>query len=458
MTCAHVVADALGQSALMHRTEAPTDPVEVMFGVEGARRASPILGRVVPDGWRRSPPSGEAAAGPIDIAVLRLDLNTRPAGADYARFVDRVQPGNMVIAHGPHMPSDLAPDARSHWVDGEVREQARLNEIEFLTAAAIDTNIIVGGFSGGPLTITATGEIAGMVRAVLEGHYRRAYALPVDMLAEVWPTLRQQMGRKGGAIAPIFDLIDRKKQVQTLTTETQSCLQARQGGGAAPAMVFTVVGPPDEDHTHLRRRAQVEIARHRLRGDRGAITVADIVLRLPEGIDQDDRLSQMSEDLEKKTKAAGMQAPDLRAAFEKGAEGWVVHVMIDPDLSDDDAALLTAFLAQWDRIADGAACELYLVLSFVHAPTAAAGPAAARWHADLLAGRSAVCLPPLSPVIKGDIIAWQEEIAKQEHLGDEGLAEALAFRVEEAFNAAPHLPMRQLRQAILRAGIDPENP
>ena len=81
LTCAHVVAQALGLPETV--PDAPTDELRLDFPL--VRPGQPIGARVV--GWRPVPPAGaEVADGGTDIAVLELEAD-RPRGSRPVRLV-----------------------------------------------------------------------------------------------------------------------------------------------------------------------------------------------------------------------------------------------------------------------------------------------------------------------------------------------------------------------------------
>jgi len=195
MTCAHVVAEMLsfGQSqrdATQYSETAPTGELRLHFNGAREFERKIVRGHVVAENWRRCLRPDEAATEAYDIAVVRLDTDLLPDGADPPAFQPEPLPGMRVMAHGPRHDSDLRALAEGNWAEGHVRGAGRLDQITFLSRDDIPNDKVIGGFSGGPLIKMGDGfEIVGMVRSTVEKETlrRSAFALPIRMLSKVCP-------------------------------------------------------------------------------------------------------------------------------------------------------------------------------------------------------------------------------------------------------------------------------
>jgi hypothetical protein len=292
-----------------------------------------------------------------------------------------------------------------------------------------------------------------MVRSVKEHDERRAFALPTQRLAEVWPHLKQGMRRRrSGGIHPIFDLIDREDQILRLGSELGKFLKG--DAGSVPHMVFALAGAEEEDHQHLRRRLRSELGEYDLRGPARTIDVADLELALPKGGSTAERLDLLMEQLRQACRAEEADAEKIAFALKSNASGWLIQLMIEPQINDDEGDLLDAFLTRWRDIVAVATCETYLCLSFTYCPKTEADTPAALWHGKLLGGATPpVDVAALDNVRFGDISRWMNQVLIRGHLDDEGIAEDLAFSLEDLFAGADRLPMRRLRSAIRRAAL-----
>ncbi|WP_300039512.1 serine protease [uncultured Roseobacter sp.] len=459
MTCAHVVAEALGDAAIGTRAEAPEGTLSLIFRDQ---TQEVYQARVVPGSWRPAPEKATDPGGAIDIAVLEvLELEARPDGTRWPSFSDKPKSGQPMIAFGPRRRGHTALSKKAHWPRGMLTEPNRSDEIEFLMKGDINDNIIFGGFSGGPLTASGTYEVLGMVRSVQSGESRRAYAIPVSLLAEVWKPMLARRARPQSSLHPVFDLIARESQADIVSRATRLRIEARteQGTGHAP-MTFLVCGPFDEDHAHMNRRAFLEIAEHRERGPDGAADISYRPLKFPDGHSAEERLLLLREGLLKGSNAAGTSTEELRTALELASpDGWLFHLTLRQDVSDEDASVLRGFLDIWDEIAATAACELYLHLSFTYDSAQNTDCGAATLHTTLISEPDTdfVNLPPLQPVGPEEIAFWSQKIHADGLIEDDAVASELMFRVEDLLEGRPSLPMRQLRRKITREKIDPAN-
>jgi hypothetical protein len=453
MTCAHVIADALGDRSLMHRVAAPEGKVGIVFAGPEIAGQTPVYGQVAE--WRRSPADGEIASGPIDIAVVRFEGVVRPDGVAYAEFGESAEVGSRVLVYGPRSTTDVRMAAAATFVRCEVVNSTQESNIEILADRGMPNNVILQGCSGGPLTVNRTNVIVGMVRSAYDAMNLQAYAVEFGDMAAVWPPLAKFSRPKRRANAlPIFDLIDRHEQILILSKETRTRLEARHKDGKEPAMIFAVAGPLEEHHGHLRRRARHEISRHQKRGQNREIELSDVDVELPGWGTTANRIEMMAEALLRVNNAESTSGDHLRTAFGYSA-GWIVQVTVKADATAEDAELLTAFLALWQEISAGAKCEMYLALSFEYQPATAPACSAALLKRSLVDDprRLIVELPDLRAVSLDDISRWQDDITRDGFVDDDKAA-ILASQIEEKFKGQDALPMRRLLNAIQLSRID----
>ncbi len=454
MTCAHVIADALGDSDLGFSDEAPTAEVSLIFR---DRTSTVHTAKVISKTWRAAPKDVQDPGGAVDMVVLKIDdLDQRPDGTRFPRFSDKPYRKQEVIAYGPRTRGQTKLAHKTFWPPGNLSEMSRADELEFVMQGNMTDNIIFGGFSGGPLTDGKTYEVLGMVRTVQRGENRRAYAIPVKLLADVWGSILSRRASEQRSIHPVFDLIGREEQAGILSLETRKRIEAANEDGTSHApMTFLVSGPFDEDHVHMNRRAFIEIADHKERG----VTSANLsygTLKFPAGQNHDERLALLKEGILQQTNAAGTATEELQTALERSSpDGWLFHLSLSKGASDEDGTLLKAFLTFWDEIAKGTACELYLHLSFVYDPSINEKCGTAKLH-ETLTDNAGVALEPLRPITMQDISNWTQLLLAHQHIEDYGIADELTYQVEDLFEGADEMPMRKLRRAISKAKIDPD--
>ena len=460
MTCAHVIAAALGDKDAAADPVAPGDPVTVIFRDQ---TSATYQAEVVPETWRPVPSQVNDPGGAIDIAVVRLiDLEELPDSTRMPAISSKPAPGQKVIAFGPRERGQTKLNRKGRWSRATVSEPNRGDEIEFVTDDVISDNIIYGGFSGGPLTDRDTYEIIGMVRAVQTRQSRRAYAVPVSLLAEVWEPLLEKRVRVRSGIHPIFDLIAREGQAGILSRETRLRIEASRGRPADHApMTFVVDGSRMEAHGHMNRRALLEIAGHAERDTRGPVNIIKQPLAFPEwGATIADRVDLLKEALLRASNADGTSVEELRVALERSApDGWLFHLTMTEDASDEDGEVLRAFLKLWDDIAEGATCELYLHVSFALDVTRNESCSAAVLYGALTSEQNSkiVTLPPLRPVRPPEIEFWSQKIFAEGHIEDEGVAIDLMYELQGFLEERPSLEMHHLLERIRREKIDPDN-
>ena len=177
VTCAHVVNQALGETAATEGTELVLDqPLAV--GGRGQRYAVQVE-RVLP---------GEPG-GAGDIAILRLA--EVPVDARAVRLVDAENVwGHSVRTFGFPARRDLGV-----WHDGLLRGRQGAGWIQ-VDATGPMGYPIAPGFSGAPLWDDELAGVVGMVVAADTSAASTGYVIPTEWLLDAWPDLRTD------AIAP----------------------------------------------------------------------------------------------------------------------------------------------------------------------------------------------------------------------------------------------------------------
>ena len=455
MTCAHVVADALGDTKIQFDDKTPKAPLSIHFnGVDGAFRKA-IPGRVV--AWSPTPLDGALTQNRYDIAVIRLETAELPDGVAYPAFHTSASVDTLVMAHGPRSATDLSTTAQGFWTEGKVRGKSRPNQIEFLADEEIPEDKVIGGYSGGPLTIRPTLEVAGMVRSVVGINGRSAFALPIAILKTVWPYLnvavRQSRVPKGRHT--IFDLIDRTDQVLAVTKRLGEMLTSEGMVTGQPKLIFMVAGSPDEDHKRLGRRISLELGTYDLRGLEQQIVVSEVILRLRRGNTVEDSLNLMLEGLRQDVKASGIETKQLAYAMASQSKGWLVHLLLGEHISEEETNLLNLFLAKWIELSNIAACETYLGLSFGYNPEKSPGAEAAGVYRALKTHPAGpLDIVPLRSVTHDDLDDWPKDMVRHGYFDDEIAANRIALSVKRLLPDGASMSMGKLMDAIDVAGFD----
>ena len=212
LTCAHVVARALGTDAAAADAPAGTVTLDLPF-----LDARPLRARVV----RWVPRSGPVAEPSGDIAVLAVagdvPVAARPA---------RLSPGAGLFGrpfrtHGYPTGHDAGVFAY-----GELRDRLSNGWLQVEDTKSPGRSI-EPGFSGGPVEDRASGRVVGMVVAcTAERRDKVAFVIPGDILARAWPALEirgpaaasQQV--PGGTAGSLFTLLDGSGEDVVFSGET----------------------------------------------------------------------------------------------------------------------------------------------------------------------------------------------------------------------------------------------
>src|SRR4051794_31150720 len=182
LTCAHVVAEALGIEATT--PEPPTAEVPLDFPLLAPRQMCPA--RVV--GWHpvRADPTG-APDGSEDVAVLEL-ASPPPAGSRPAPLASEDDLwGDPFSAFG--FPSGHDDGV---WAAGVLRRPITSGWLQIEDVKETGYRV-EPGFSGGPVWDERLGQVVGMVVAAdKRADVRAAFVIPTPLLIHAWPRLAQQ--------------------------------------------------------------------------------------------------------------------------------------------------------------------------------------------------------------------------------------------------------------------------
>ncbi|MGH3008532.1 MAG: trypsin-like peptidase domain-containing protein [Gaiellaceae bacterium] len=211
VTCAHVVAIALGYGDGRVPQESPEQRVQVQFPSSASRE--PCFARVVKEGWH--PPAGPGPEKPGDIALLEiedgylppLDAFPAPLGPSLSEWVDI-----ECVIHGfpEHAGSTLArgkiggpagPDGQRGLAGPEWAK------IEYATSHG---ERVTGGFSGGPVWDVQLESVAGIaVAQSTASDIRVGYMIPWRTIVHYLPRLlqlpRRRLRHEGDALRTHWD-------------------------------------------------------------------------------------------------------------------------------------------------------------------------------------------------------------------------------------------------------------
>lgn len=250
LSCAHVVADALGCPDAQFRDEPPAGPVRVNFPF-GPAPAAGYTACVADGGWQRNrrPDEAEEPSGRVDIAVLRLD-----APAPGVPCADFTADGWRWTGDGDAWTWGL-PDGSDAGIPTRcTRLGPRTNGRTLLDSSARNTvNAairITAGFSGGGVWLDRERRFAGLVATEAGGV--AAEMIPARVLRAVWPALDPAATTPVAGSDPrdLLCLLDRTAACATLYRTLGAALPPR-----AP-LVFFIDGDKRDWHdgfvAHLR--------------------------------------------------------------------------------------------------------------------------------------------------------------------------------------------------------------
>ncbi|WP_433717257.1 trypsin-like peptidase domain-containing protein [Actinoplanes sp. CA-051413] len=175
VTCAHVVAAALGRD----EQQRPGGPVALEFPVRGALGSARRTAEVI--GWTPTRPDDRG-----DIAVLRLDDGVPEGVRPLPLSPGPVPSGAEIKALG--FPDDLSE--QGIWAHGRLRDEQATGWLQ--VDAVSDARAISPGFSGTPVFGAEAGAVVGMVVAVVgDARHTTAFLHPVRTLLAEHPELQQ---------------------------------------------------------------------------------------------------------------------------------------------------------------------------------------------------------------------------------------------------------------------------
>jgi hypothetical protein len=188
LTCAHVVAQALGDEAIRRQLGPPSKSITLhFFRTTNAKRSA----KVRTNGWFRvlekQEASLEADAGMSDIAVLHLEEELDEGTALPVSFTD-VPPSRWEDALRFYGNTKSRP--QGGWISARENGSVELDRIELRTGEG-DQNIVEGGCSGSMVWDQIHGRCVGMVDARLSK--RTAYMIPIDCLVAACTELHPEV-------------------------------------------------------------------------------------------------------------------------------------------------------------------------------------------------------------------------------------------------------------------------
>lgn len=353
MTCAHVVADALGLPR--EQVEPPREPVEFDFPARapGEWRTA----EVEVDGWR--PMRRVASFAAHDVAVLRF-RGEPPAGTPVVPITLEATYNHGFTTYGvpKHFDNGTFADGRfkGQILGGRIEVQASNPVVPFVAA----------GFSGGAAWDDVLGAVAGMVTEA-DDATGKAVVIPMSQLVEVWPALGQAASAPtrvadadddsaAEALERAIACIDREPWADRLAL---SVVDVARGESRRP-IVYVVSGPPEEAPHVLVRRFDWFTLRDELRDvleGQGlhpeAVIFAEMAyLRWPDS----GRLDGLLDSLRARIDAcAGVSPEAVRSALDRPGPARAFYC--DPVLASRfDATqlrLLDGWLEFWSQVGRG---------------------------------------------------------------------------------------------------------
>ena len=178
MTCAHVVADALGDRERFVDAECPTESVRFEFACERIRQIDDLhKAKPVPRSWR---PQGSRAV-PSDVAVLEIKEGTfLPPEARRVRICPQSYADDSFSAYA--IKKGLTEGT---YVEGAIKGHISADRTELL-ANRVEV-AIAPGCSGAAVWNQSRGGVSGIV---VEMHTDlQGRMIPIEALRQVWPEL-----------------------------------------------------------------------------------------------------------------------------------------------------------------------------------------------------------------------------------------------------------------------------
>ena len=189
VTCAHVVATALGIATIRDIMSAPEDSVRIRFthaGDPAGRRAAVRAERWFPPG-----PGGDADPGAGDIALLELLDEPPTAAQSVASFLSSADPGDVVHAFG--LPLGHGEQSGG-WASGKLAGRQASGWVQIDSPAT--GYRIQPGFSGAAAWSDVHDAVVGMiVAAERSSDTRVAWMIPGAYVGELCPEIAVEATR-----------------------------------------------------------------------------------------------------------------------------------------------------------------------------------------------------------------------------------------------------------------------
>lgn len=175
LTCAHVVAEALGDDCNKTQEHRPDQIVEVAFTFTEDRDT--LAARVIDNGWF---PALERQGGCFDIAVLRLE-EAAPHDATALRLGSSTRE-NFRVRLKPFVP-DLgrSPDVQAVGTTRDEFDELQINAVDDIT------QWIEPGVSGAPVFAEDDGELVEGMVVWRDKLARQAFLKPASVLRSILP-------------------------------------------------------------------------------------------------------------------------------------------------------------------------------------------------------------------------------------------------------------------------------
>lgn len=349
MTCAHVVADALGnRKALgLPSAPAPTDAVALDFVVLGNKAIRPTHdATVVPGMWH---PEQDELNDRRDIAVLELAGGDAPAGTEPIRASVTYDGRDDFIAYG--IKAGL-PDGTT--VEGRIQGFVTKNRVEL--ASEQPDKAIRAGCSGGAVWNLTRRGFSGMIAEMHTGSQGRM--IPISLMQSVFNAIAPhvsdeerrpqatadfEVGQIGKNLRKLLYSFDREQQEIAFDL----ALESRWENGRGP--IVCLIGGLNADRPKLCRDRCINV---KLRARLEAMQIGGLPdpVKIPWPTrpirDQRDALMRLAARAKSGLSASGSSPAEIRQAFNAGVAPFVFFSVIER--ANFDASHRELFLAWSD--------------------------------------------------------------------------------------------------------------
>jgi len=163
-TCAHVVADALGDDKLAELSDPPDGTFLIDFPNTQSKQQFPVKPPVEKQGWHPASQDPTDHTKPHDIAFIQLPSFGVPLDLEPLMLVERNEPvvGEKANAYGGAKSGTAVQDEFGKWVVGTCQLSTH-GLIQFNSPPNETVNLVKGGFSGSPLISENQLAVVGMV-------------------------------------------------------------------------------------------------------------------------------------------------------------------------------------------------------------------------------------------------------------------------------------------------------